>query len=257
MMQELLSEFRKSTTTLPWWLLGIGLAVVSVAATSLMVFSGISLDNSPLDLSRVEHVQAVYGTGVSMAYTVALILGVLLVTTEFQTGTIAQTLLATPKRGRVYGAKVLTGALSGVFFGALTLGGTVLVVTLMLGGAGFSGRLGEPDVLGAIAGSVTAVMLWTMIGIGVGALVQHQLVAVMVVIIWTQVVEPILRIVLSGPAVDYLPGTLTDTLAGGTVVSLAIGSGELGQGTALLVLFGGTAVVVLLGMLRFQRYELR
>ena len=74
-------------------------------------------------------------------------------------------------------------------------------------------------------------MLWVLVGIGVGALVRNQVAAVVIVLAFTQFVEPLLR---AGAAlVDglsgftrVLPGSASDALVGSSVFSVFSAAGQ-------------------------------
>ena len=68
-------------------------------------------------------------------------------------------------------------------------------------------------------------MLWTLVGIGVGTLVRNQVVAIVIVLAFTQFVEPLLR--LAGGCVDwlaevtrFLPGAASDALIGASIYNV-------------------------------------
>lgn len=255
MTAQLGSELRKFTSTWSWWLTGAAMVVSTTALVAVLALSGLHVERSPLDLSSAEGATAVYSLGAGITYVFTLVAGVLVVTTEYQTGTIAQTLLANPRRHQVYLSKILAAAVSGLVFGAVTLGASVGTAALLMVSEGLDPRLGEATVVQGLGGTVATLTLWAVIGAGLGAVVRHQLAAVLAVVVLTQAVEPMLRIALPGRAGDYLPGSIADAASGGTVISMAIGPSELAQGTALVLMLALAAAVALLGARRFHTYQ--
>lgn len=255
MVAQLSSELRKLTTTWSWWAIGAAMVLCTTALVAVLLLSGLHLEQSPLDLSSVAAVKAVYSLGAGITYVFTLVAGIVVVTGEYQTGTMAQTLLANPDRRAVYLSKVLAAALSGLVFGAATLAASVGTTAALLATEGLSPHLGESAVAQGLGGTVATLTLWAVIGAGLGALVRNQLVAVVAVVVLSQAVEPMLRIALPGGAADYLPSSIADAASGGTVMSLAMGRSALEQGTALILMLALTAAVALVGAHRFRRYQ--
>lgn len=156
------------------------------------------------------------------------ILGLLIVTTEFRHGTITQTFLVTPARGRVLLAKLAAGAVAGLAFG---LAATAVALAMALpwtalrgdevGGLGAGAAVDFVRLAGAHA-------LWAALGVGIGALVRNQVGAIVGTFAWFLMIEPLLTVlgvVLTtgvgsegmGPIGPYLPGTAFDALVGGDV----------------------------------------
>jgi hypothetical protein len=67
--------------------------------------------------------------------------------------------------------------------------------------------------------------LWAVIGVGIGSLIQNQIAAIVVVLAFTQFVEPILRFGTSiwdwtAEVGRFLPGAASDALVGSSVFSV-------------------------------------
>ena len=75
-----------------------------------------------------------YSTATAVGYVFPLLIGTLMVTTEFRHKTLTPTFLATPKRGVVLWAKILVGIVVGVLFGVLG------VLSSVVPAAGLPGR---------------------------------------------------------------------------------------------------------------------
>jgi ABC-2 type transport system permease protein len=130
------------------------------------------------------------------------VLGVLVATNEYTTGSIRASLRAVPARRMLYAAK------------ALVLGGVMLVVcqgsafvTFVAGQQvleqrGLQVTLGEPGVLRAVVGAGSYLTVVAMVGFGLGAVVRHTAGAVAGLFALVFLAWPVARAVES---ISYLP----------------------------------------------------
>jgi len=226
------SELRKFFTTRLWWVLLIALGVYMGGTAMLLAFAFTSTDatgqGAPASFDDpAALVTAVYGTANSLGYVFPVIIGALAVTSELRHHTLTPTYLATPARTRVLGAKLVSSLPLGLLYGivgtAVSVGGGAAMLALR----GHATFLTDPAVLESVGRSVLGLTIWILVGVGVGALVRNQVVAIVVVLVYTQLVEPILRSVLvSTPVARYLPGAAGDAIVGSSVYSAA-GLGSL------------------------------
>jgi hypothetical protein len=192
------AEFLKLRTTQVWfWLL-----LASVALTVLSVVGQIAGTHSDVELQvRVRDVLVSAHT----AYIALFVLGVLAVTTEFRYQTITPTLLATPARWAVVAAKSVTYAVAGLGYVAVCLGVQFAIALPWLSARGITVPGG--DITGAVAADVGVVVLMSLVGLGAGALMKNQIVAVSVGLVVVLVLENLLLLI---PVVrhvyPYLPG---------------------------------------------------
>jgi hypothetical protein len=151
-------------------------------------------------------------------------------------------------------AKLAAGVLVGALFAVIAVVSAVGPAAGILAALGLDTELGSGDTWALFARSVLALVLWTLVGIGVGTLVRNQVVAIVVVLAFTQFVEPLLR--LAGGFVDwlaevtrFLPGAASDALIGSSIYNV-MGAGE---GSILewwhggLVLLAYALVLLLIG----------
>jgi hypothetical protein len=125
-------------------------------------------------------------------YLLALLLGVLVVTTEFRHKTVTTSFLVTPHRPRLVGAKLVLAAVLGAALAVLMLVETVLGggVTLAARGGSFSAMLRQ---LPAVApGMLLVFALFAILGVGVGSLLTNQVAAIVVSLGWFVLLEGIL-----------------------------------------------------------------
>lgn len=252
--QYLGSELRKITSTPVWWMIGLAMVLFSTIISALILVGTLNAPDANLTPDSPEALGAIYNIPAALALVFTLVLGVLTVTSEYQSGTISQTMLAGPKRSWTFGAKVLAAAIVSAGFAVVSLAAVVAVSAIILAGNNMAVMLTEPEVLTRLGGAGAVLVLWSVIGTGLGALLRNQLIAVVTVLLLTQAVEPILR-VFAGDAGSFLPGTVADHASGGTLISMAMGQQPESQATSL-ALFAVYAVVILAaGAFSYRRYE--
>lgn len=106
--------------------------------------------------------------------------------------------------------------------------------------AGGTLQVSSTDVA-AIAGLTAASALWAAIGVGVGALVRHQVAAIAGVIVWVLVVEN-LGASLMGDIGRYLPGQAAHGLAQlSDLLAVPLAAAVLTAYTAVAVIAAGIA----------------
>ena len=132
------------------------------------------------------------------------------------------------------------------------------VVTLWLAGlaimAGTAGGVltGVPigHAIRLITGFVALTSFWGWIGVGIGALVRHQVPALMIPLAWLLVVETLLRAYDLGAGRWWLPGGAGDGLAGSPA------PGVLPAWLAALVLAGYALALSVPGAWRLLRSDI-
>src|SRR4051812_22197705 len=158
---------------------------------------------------------------------IALLLGVLTLTAEFRHNTVTVLFLHLPRRTRVILAKAVTVALVGAGVGVLDLA-VALAVGLPSGAVPWSVLNG--DIALHALGQALIYPVYALLGLGVGALLIHQPLGVVLPLAWLLVVE--------GLVLDLLPhGTDRWGLAGLTA-ALSYAPDEL----VLPILVGGLAL---------------
>jgi hypothetical protein len=188
--------------TAPRTLIGLALGLVALAVLGAGSTASSGPSETPEgDAIATWDVLSVATTGVIFS----LILGILVVTWEYRHGTITQTFLATPRRELVLGAKFVVALVSGVLL-------AVLCVVVVLVTATFWISLDlRREHWELIARIVLACALWGLLGAGLGALLQSQVGALVVVFVWFLVAEPLIAAQFDHFA-DYLPGNTLNRL---------------------------------------------
>lgn len=251
MKTSLISEFRKFTTTRMWWVLLVAMAGYMAFLGAVMAWS---ITVTPPDGSTMAEVTpetirgSVYSTAATFGYVFPVIIGALSVTGEFRHKTITPTFLAEPNRLRVLWAKLGASLPIGAFYGLAGTLATAAAGAATLALTGNPTLLGDGETWAALARSVLALTLWAPVGVGLGALITNQVVAIVVVLVYTQFLEAILRIGLAAigdvgsTIATFLPGAASEAIAGGSVFS-TMGMGELLPWAAGVAVLAGYALV--------------
>lgn len=213
MTREIRAEFLKLRTIWSTWVI---LLIAGVATGALGVLVAFAPHRRALAQAlfpakgTVDWFDDVFSV-MGVATALALILGIISVTGEYRHKTITPTLLAEPRRGRTVGAKLVTsaagGALVGVAAGAMSL---LLGFGLVAGGYGNTSVM-LTEYRHVFPGILAATVLYGVYGLGLGAMLKNQVVALVVGLGFEVVVTPIFVGVL--PSVGrYFPSQAASAL---------------------------------------------
>lgn len=181
----------------------------------------------------------------------ALLLGIVLVTNEFRHGTIARTLLAVPRRGRLVGVKLLTGATAGAGLALTALALAAVTTAIWLGTLDIPFEVAEgADGAGR---ALVAATLAGLLGAGIGAAVHSQVGALVGVLVWMFVLEPICWVVLGLVDLDGVAEYLPAAALGGTVDSEG---GGLSWGASVGVAAAWCALAAAVGYVQTRRRDI-
>jgi ABC-2 type transport system permease protein len=236
------AEWTKLFTTRVWIGLLLG-ACVMVAGFSVLLTSFAGNPEAQLPpVGTPQYEQVALATG-SQVVVLFLILGIIGMTQEYRHRTATPTFLTTPRRGRVVVAKLVGYAIAAAPFALLVLAVNVLVVSIHAGARGDAPEL-TGDNLRVLAASGLALVIYAVIGVGLGALLRNQVGAIVGGLVYLFVIEPIIRsIPATAPAYKWLPGggleALTATLEAENLTLL-----EPWQGGLLLLGYGLVAAVL-------------
>lgn len=185
------------------------------------------------------------------ASVLALLLGIILVTNEFRHGTIARTLLATPRRGRFVVVKLLAGATAGTSLAVAALVVAFVIAVSWLGALDVSFETAE-WVDGAWRALVAALVAGAF-GSAIGGAVHSQVGALVGTLVWMFVLEPICWVLLALLDVDGVSRYLPAAALGGMVDSENDGMSWL---RSAAVASGWAAVAAGLAFVRTSRRDI-
>ena len=244
MRNQIASEFRKLTTTRSIYAMLAGLIVVvglGVVATTT--------DGEPGSLLAPLQHQVFLNVSLTIAPLFGLLLGLRSFTDEFRFGSIVPTLLASPVRRRVLGAKLVATAGGGVVLSlaAVALSIAVGVPILVVKGIGITWSTGALAVV--VGRLVAATVMWTALGVGLGLAVKHQVAAIAGTLVWLLAAEGLLSGLVPNVA-KYFPGAAGFALVG-------INSTELLTPALGALLLGAYATIaVAAGAVLMQRRDI-
>ena len=233
------AEALRLTTTRAYWLLAAGAIVLIVGgvaptAATTSFTPGTSAARATLAIA-------------GLAQTIALLAGVLSVTSEFRHKTITPAVLITPRRTPLLTAKVITLAAAGLILGLAATGMATAITLPLLAARHIPAGLSATGAAAIIAGGGVATALAAALGVGVGAIIRNQAGAIVAVLALLYVAEPLVGFIPHlGTAVQrYGLGGLA---AGAThTTGFPTGAHLLGQPAAALVLAGYAAITLLAG----------
>lgn len=263
------SELTKQRTTSIMWILALVLFVyVAITAASLgFVFAASSTGSLPGNAPKIAPeaiAPLLYGLATSVGYVFPLLIGTLMVTSEFRHKTLTPSFLATPRRDVLLAAKVATGILFGVLLGVVGIIAAVVPAAFILAAFDVDTHLGAGDTWAQIGRTIIAFVLWVLVGVGVGTVVRNQVGAIVGVLAFTQFVEPIVRVAATfvaelGDVTKVLPGAAGDALVGSSMFTSVMTGGAdvdpLAWWAGGLVLLAYAAVLLVVGYVTSWRRD--
>jgi ABC-2 type transport system permease protein len=220
------SEFRKLTTVRsPWLLLAAGPLLV-VAGVSGLVVSGGNVHDPATQRAALAHV------GIAAMFT--LIFGLLAVAGEYRHGTVTDTYLSCPARGRVVAAKLAVYSLVGAAAGLVTSLVAIAATAAWWAAKGGSFQLPGADTWLTLGGGMGVSIAFAAIGVSVGALIRNLVAAVAATLAWIAVIEGIAGQLLGSGLARWLP----------LHASEAFGRTNVSPATRLLPQWGGGLVLL-------------
>jgi ABC-2 type transport system permease protein len=171
------AEFTKvrSVPSTGWSLLAAAALIVGFGVLYAMV----CVSRPPADPASFDGAGATLA-GVQLAQIAAGVLGALVITGEYATGSIRTTLTAVPRRGRVLGAKAAVVAATTFAVSLPSAFAAFLVGQRILAPQHLDTSLGQPGVLRAVIGSALYLTLVALLGLGLGVLLRNTAGAVAV-----------------------------------------------------------------------------
>lgn len=211
-MKHLISlELHKLRTTPAAWIslaVTVVLGGLSVASNALVPNPGGPAFGSADHVSHTLSIAA-------LTSMVMLAMGVVIIAGEYRTRTIVSTYLATPRRGQVLVAKLITATGLGALVGAVVFGLAWLEAVLIYGARGVHTL--PVDLVHLWVGAVIATALFGLLGVALGALTRNTVAAVLGGIGWTMIIEIGILSTLAPEIAKWLPA--------GAAVALTTASG--------------------------------
>lgn len=182
------SEFIKLRTTNAWWLFGLGaFGMLALAFFVNAVSAHFTLDADPEGLSAedaaafeasrdvVYQAANLYTSGQFFGLLFVMLIGIVLITSEFQHQTVTTTFLTTPHRTSVILAKLAVAALTGAGFWLVTTAINIPATMIFLSTEHVSNHFGDWPITRSILLNLLAYLLWGILGVGFGVLIRSQI----------------------------------------------------------------------------------
>jgi ABC-2 type transport system permease protein len=201
-----------------------------LAAIVLLTLGVVAANSANVDLGTKEDLEETL-SGAGIAAALLLVLGIVATTGEHRHGTITSSLLASPDRRRLIGAKVIAYLVTGALLGIAAVLATFAVAVPWLSARDAPlDLLDAGDYLGLFVEGVAVSALSGAVGVGIGAIVRNQVAAVVGTLIYLFVLEPVIGVISSDVAAYTIGGSQSaltaapvedalDPLVGGLVLA--------------------------------------
>ncbi|MBY8872024.1 ABC transporter permease [Micromonospora sp. PLK6-60] len=207
------AEFRRLLATRMWRGLLLAAALLGGGLIGVMALVGPENFDPPMPgLDTEAGLRSILGI---LGYTalVPAAAGTVAVTSEYRHRTAAVTFMFAPRRGRVLAAKLATYAVIGLAYGIVLAGTAAMALFAVAAARGVSLGLPAATVLALLGRIAVAMVVYLLLGVGMGALIRSQVAALGVVLGYLYLGEPVLMMI---PGVN----TLYPVLPGGATAAL-------------------------------------
>ncbi len=184
------------------------------------------------------------------------VLGVLVITGEYATGTIQPSVVAVPRRGRLYAAKAaVLGGLALVLGQVVGFASFFIGQTLIAGSGAPHAVLDQPGVLRAVVGAGLYLTAVALLGFGLGAIVRSTAGGIGLVVGATLLVRLIAQALPTGLH-DWMD-RYWPTAAGEKIIAVLPQPGALGPWTGFGLLCGFVVAVCAAGYVVLRVRDVR
>ena len=256
MKAALRAELRKLRYQRSTWGILISASVLACISTISMIFTTQLPERSmliPLTDERMMHTAIAASAS---AYIFALVLGIVMSTTEFRHSTAVATYLAEPNRKRVMVAKMITAAGMGAIVQLVATGLAMVAGTL------FAARydhfaLAPSAYVEILSGSALLGVVLAVVGVAVGSLIRSQMIAVVVAIMYIQLVEGLLIVFADWLGKWSMRGAITSILQIAVETpEVSLSSDDMfGPWVSVLLLLGYAAVFAVIATVTSMRRD--
>jgi ABC-2 type transport system permease protein len=210
------------------------------AASLLLVLASVLITILAGHPDTVEDKRAALNFGGAIAI-VLLLFGTVGATGEFRHRTLAPAVLIAPDRLRLLLARVAAYTLT-----AIAVAAAMAVLTLVIGVPLLAGERGPDlatgDYVKLVAGGLLVAGLAVAIGVAFGTLVRNQVFAVIAVLVWVTILEPLVGLI-KDRLLDYTLGSALSRVAQGGDDRMSLGGAVLVLVAWGVVFLAGAALV--------------
>ena len=241
MLDVVRSEFTKlRTVRSTYW--SFLMTFVLVVALSILIPSAIvsQWDQRPAREQVGFDPTAIGLAGVFLGQLAIGVLGVLVITNEYSTGSIRVSLAAVPQRLRMLWGKVAVFSAVSVVVGLIGTYVAFFGSQAIFASKDAAAQLGDPGVTRAVLGAALYLTLVGLLGLGIGGIVRRTPAAISILVALLLVVPILVNFLPSSwqaPIARYLPGA-----AGQSIFAVQQTAGTLSPTNGLIVLLIWVAV---------------
>ena len=215
MTRLLRAEWRKVVTTRLWWGMLLGTLALTALGVVAQIASNGARGNPAPPLSDPTTQRAIFSSSAA-GELFSMVVGIILITTEFRHFTSRPTFLTEPHRGRVIAAKLVVAAVVGFVYAVCDVALTAAIAVPWLGAKGISIDWSGAEIMPSLLGAVASVTIFGIIGVGVGVLIRNQVAAVITALAYRFIAEGLISLIPYIKEVHpYLPGAAAAALTGG------------------------------------------
>jgi ABC-2 type transport system permease protein len=247
------SELRKLTSTRMTWILvavTVFIGALYVSLYALMAGYDTGSGQSVLPPLTSEISVRMTFTAVSMGYITILVFGIVGATSEYRHRTATLTYLASPKRWHVIAMKFLA---HGIFAAAIGVINIAINIPLALWIVGTKDHWVMPgdDIKSIGIATIVAFMLYSVLGVAIGALIKNQVAAIVGALTWVTLIERLFTFLLPDVG-KWMPAGAADamlqarSLNGGTYLQPMQGA---------LLLFGYAVIFAVIASVTTARQD--
>lgn len=228
------AEFRKILTTKLWWALLVPAVLLALGwawGVSALLSGFInSVSGRPVFQELDVHFDALSWSSIALtrsmniATVFPMVFGALALASELSRKTITTSFLTAPTRSSLLGAKAVTYVLWGLMYGVVVAGAASIGAVI----GSDSKYLPEAgDWILILLSGIAACLLWTLLGMGVGALLGSPVGTLVLLLIYALVVGPLSELILTGVTdgshvAGFMPNGSANGLTGSTASVLLL-----------------------------------
>jgi ABC-2 type transport system permease protein len=229
------AEFRKIFTTKLWWALAIPAVLLSIGwAWGVSAFvtdiaddvaDSQLLSEAQIQVSDISWSVLALTRAMNIATLFPMVFGALALASEINRKTITTSYLTASNRSAVLGAKAITYVIWGLLYGVVVAIGASLGTVL---GSNSDYLPDAGDWFLVLVSGILACMLWTLLGMGVGALLGSPVAALVILLIYASFVGPVGELIVFGVSngshlTGWLPNGSANGLTGATASDVLFG----------------------------------
>jgi ABC-2 type transport system permease protein len=237
-----LASVRSTTWTLLATLIGT-LAVTALATKGIHVHGRAPGNFDPTNQSL---------SGIALGQLTIGVLGVLMITGEYGSGTIRSSLAATPRRPLLLGAKALVIGVISLLVGEVLSFACFFLGQAMLSGHAPVATIGQPGVVRALLLTGAYLALLGMFGLGLGVIIRHSAGAIAAFVGATLLLPVLLQTLNAhGNPARFTP----EQILANSVADVVHQPGQLSPGVGFLLMVGYCVAVLVIGAILLTRRD--